>query len=339
MRKGSSPLSSRRLSLALLASLALHALPAVPRLLGGLIELEPELEAELEDDPAAMAAPPPEVKRIRPEDVVPASLFNLHVYQEPRPPKRPPRKKPVPVPTPEDVPTPAVAQVEPPPQPEPPVEEPPVEEPVVADAEPPPTEVVDEEASEPVDDPSSENAGGSYQAWKRKRGADGTGRRGKPNDTPCPGPHPAVTTLSPSRWRVERPLIDFYASNLRELQKLGTVYTHKGKDKKPMGFRVHLARCSVLRQAGLKSGDVVTDVSGRKVYNLLQAVSAYFVLRDDEVITLHVTRAGQAMTLDYEIDPVDKKKSRKERKDAARAAGDLLRMASDSRKKDKDAKD
>jgi hypothetical protein len=329
---------ARRLSYALLASLALHALPALPQFIGNLLEVEPEVQPDLEDDPADLAAPPPPPKAPRPEEVVPASLFHLTIYKETPPPPRRPRPKPLPVP----VQTPDAPATPPePPPPELPPPEPPPEPPPIAEEEEPEPPLPPEDEEEAVADADSEatettpGATGSYKAWKRKRGADGTGRRGRPGDKPCPPPHPGVITLE-NGWRVERPLIDFYASNLRELQELGKVYTQRNKDRKPTGFRMHLARCSVLRQAGMKTGDIVHDVNGRKIYTLLQAVSAYFVLRNDPVITLNVTRGGRALTLRYEIDPVDSKQSRKERKAAARAAGDLLREARESRKRKKD---
>lgn len=49
---------------------------------------------------------------------------------------------------------------------------------------------------------------------------------------------------------IDRDLIEHYATNMFELKKLGSVWTHKGPDGKLDGFRVGLARCSVLRQGG-----------------------------------------------------------------------------------------
>jgi hypothetical protein len=335
---------ARRLSLALLASLALHGMPALTRYIGGMLEVEPELEPDLEDDPAGLAAePPPTPKRPRPEDVVPASLFNLTVYKEPPPPRRKPRPRPVPAPVPVDDP-PVVAEVAPEPPPEPEPEPPPEPTPEVA-PEPETPAVADAEGEEPppedegdVENPTAEDEKGSYSAWKRRRGTKGSGQSGTKNEKPCPAPHPGVVTLEDAAgWRVERPLIDFYAGNMRELNTLGRVWTHKDRvTKKPIGFRLHLSHCSILKQAGMKSGDVVHDVNGRRIYTLLQAVSAYFVLRDDPIIVLNVTRGGKPLVLRYEIDAVDKRLSRKERKAAAAAAGDLLRMAGEERRKQRE---
>jgi hypothetical protein len=333
--------AARRLSLALIASLAIHALPALPEFIGSLLAEEIELPPDMEDDPAALAPPPPELPHVpTPEEVVPASLFHLTIYEEPPPKKKPRKPKPVPAPV---VPAPE-------PVPEPPPEEPP---PAVAEEPPPePLPEVPPDAADAVaeieaaaadippvgDQPVADDDGEAYEAWKRKRGKDGTGRAGKKNDAPCPGPHPSVVELSAVSWRVDRPLVDYYATHLRELQKLGTVWTHKGKDGKPDGFRVVLSRCSILRQAGLKTGDIVNDVNGRRISTLLQAVAAYFVLRDDRHLVLNVTRRDQKLQLAYDIDPVDKKLSKKERKEQASAAGQLLEMAAEARRREKEAR-
>jgi S1-C subfamily serine protease len=58
----------------------------------------------------------------------------------------------------------------------------------------------------------------------------------------------------------------------------------------------------VLKQAGLKTGDVVKDVNGRKIHNIFQAVGAYFTLRKEKDFLLHVDRKGQVITLRYRVD-------------------------------------
>jgi hypothetical protein len=318
----------KRPILALVASLALHALPALPRVWGPSADTPEVPPTPPEEDPApgvATTAP-------RPEDVVPASLFHLSLHVPPPPPP-PPRARPVPVPVPvaevtvPDEPPPApppeeiaVAAEAPPEPPPPPPEPPPVEPEAVADVA---HEAVPQ-ADEPGDVPVEDDAGEAFEAHRRRRARDGTGRRGRPADAPCPGPHPSVEQLDPAAWRVQRALVDFYASNLRELAKVGTVWTHRGRDGRPDGFRVALSRCSILRQAGLKSGDIVHDVNGRRISTLLQAVAAYFVLRDDPEIVLHVSRRGEALVLRYTLDKGDRRLSRKERKAAAAAAGALL---------------
>jgi hypothetical protein len=320
----------KRPILALVASLALHAAPALPRVWGPAAEpLDVPEPPPYEEDPAAPVAD----VRPRPEEVVPASLFHLRI-QEPPPPPAAPRPRPVPVPaeSPPEPPPPAPAPevavaeepppVEPPPA-EPPPAEPPVEPEAVADVQEAPPDESEDASGAPVQDDDGE----AFEAHRRRRARDGTGRRGRPNDAPCPGPHPAVEQLDPAAWRVQRALVDFYASNLRELAKVGTVWTHRDRTGRTDGFRVALARCSILRQAGLKSGDIVHDVNGRRISTLLQAVAAYFVLRDDPQIVLRVSRRGEPVVLRYTLDAGERRLSRKERKAAAAAAGAFLTRA------------
>lgn len=121
------------------------------------------------------------------------------------------------------------------------------------------------------------------------------------NSKPC-AINPDVARLETWKWGVERDLIELYAKDTNKLNRLARVSTHEGKDGKPDGFRLGLPRCSVLKQAGLKTGDVVKDVNGRKIHNLFQAVGAYFTLRKEKTFILHVDRKGSMVTLRYLVD-------------------------------------
>jgi S1-C subfamily serine protease len=104
-------------------------------------------------------------------------------------------------------------------------------------------------------------------------------------------------------WSIQRDLIEFYATHIRELEKLGAVWTHRDATGAYDGFRVGLSRCSVLRQGGLRSGDIVHDVNGRHIHTVLQAVGAYLALRAEPHLQLHITRRGKPLELSYAIEP------------------------------------
>lgn len=147
--------------------------------------------------------------------------------------------------------------------------------------------------------PTGEGIEGYYSRhYSDRKGASSTGQKGEKK--PC-DPEPAIAQVDGTTWTVERAFVDWYASHLAELNKIAEVYPSDGDDGKRNGFRLGLPRCSVLRQGGLRSGDVVHEVNGRRVNDIPQAVAAYFALRNDSVIRVKLTRKGQPLTLKFRL--------------------------------------
>ncbi len=143
------------------------------------------------------------------------------------------------------------------------------------------------------------------ESWPQPNGADQPQAKGpsQKNKTPCPDPVPEIIFVETNRWVVEREFVDHYASHLSEAMKLAGTWPHKDKDGKPDGFRVGLPRCSVLRQGGLKSGDVIHDINGIRINNMLGAIAAWFDLRNDAHVTVNLVRGGKQVSLKYKIEP------------------------------------
>lgn len=110
-----------------------------------------------------------------------------------------------------------------------------------------------------------------------------------------------IEELSPFSWSVKRDVVDYYATHIRELMKLGSVRAHREPDGKLRGFRVGLSKCSLLREGGLRSGDVVRDVNGVEVHDIFGAIGTYFRLRKQEHFELNVVRRGKEMVLQYDL--------------------------------------
>lgn len=147
--------------------------------------------------------------------------------------------------------------------------------------------------------PTGEGIEGYYSRHNPDRkGASSTGQKGEKK--PC-DPEPAIAQVDGTTWTVERAFVDWYASHLAELNKVAEVYPSDGDDGKRNGFRLGLPRCSVLRQGGLRSGDVVHEVNGRKIHDIPQAVAAYFALRDERVLRVKLTRKGEPLTLKFKL--------------------------------------
>ena len=154
-----------------------------------------------------------------------------------------------------------------------------------------------ESSTEPEAERQGEKTEGTGTA--KKLGVAGKPPRGKKK--PCE-PIDEVTKISTYKWAVERDLIDWYATHLRQLEKEAGVATHKDKDGKPDGARLYLPRCSVLKQGGFRNGDIIRSVNGRKVYTIPQAVAAYLAVRKDGMITVKLTRKnGNELTHRYRL--------------------------------------
>jgi hypothetical protein len=322
-----------RLRLPLAFSALLHlavaaTLTAGPMLMPPDVDLEDETEEGPTEggDAASGELPIEELLNERPP-------FSVSIYAEPPPPPVvATQPEPVPVPEPAVMPLPVpVAELpaalptpapEPVAVPEPPPPEPEiVEVPVVTEAERDALAAMEQGEATPA--PEADDDGSAHEAaeeraqrrearWRRHANKDAKDK--KPKRPPCPEAPESIARVAETHWYIDRSLIEHYATNLVELQKLGSVWTHRGPDGKLDGFKVGLSRCSVLRQGGLKSGDIVHDINGRRIYTVLQAVGAYLALRTEPELTLNVTRRGKPVILNYTVEQPKRKAKRNAKK-------------------------
>lgn len=173
----------------------------------------------------------------------------------------------------------------------------------------PSTETLTADKTAPKPKDAAKPESGYPASWPQNKGADQPQAKGTPkkNKTPCPDPVPEIVFVETNKWVVEREFVDYYASHLSEAMKLAGTWPHKDKDGKPDGFRVGLPRCSVLRQGGLKSGDVIRDINGIRINNMLGAIAAWFDLRNDPHVTVNLVRGGKQVSLKYKIQPRKRK--------------------------------
>lgn|GEM_PF-2539861 len=109
-----------------------------------------------------------------------------------------------------------------------------------------------------------------------------------------------VQELAEGRWRIERDLMDWYATHLGELERQAGVSTHRGADGKRDGAQIYLPRCSVFKQGGLRNGDVIHTINGRKVNTIPQGVTTYLAVRNDRRLSVELTRRdGTELTYVY----------------------------------------
>lgn len=137
------------------------------------------------------------------------------------------------------------------------------------------------------------------------RGREGaSGIEGKPprgNKKPC-DPVEEITRLDTYRYRVERSLVDYYAHHLKEFDRQAATSTARDERGKPEGLLVYLPRCGVLRQAGLRNGDIVLSVNDKKVATLIQGIGTWLALRKKQDITVKLRRkSGEELAIRYRI--------------------------------------
>lgn len=111
-----------------------------------------------------------------------------------------------------------------------------------------------------------------------------------------------VTQLSATSWRVKRKIVDYYASHLRQLDRQAGTATAHGREGVPIGVRVYLPRCSVLRSVGLRNKDVILSINDRPVATLPQAIKTWLALRNERDIVVQIRRKGVGkITHNYRI--------------------------------------
>ncbi len=238
------------------------------------------------------------------------------VVDEPAAAPAPPAPAPAPPVAPPPSPAPVAAEVaveappEPAPEPTPeapqaaPVPSAPEPEAVAAEATEAAEAEVAEASAEVADAEAAVEPAAEENPHRQGKNFTPSGRRpaGKGKRRSCPTvADDGVERLSPTEWNVRRDVVEHYAGNLKELMKLGSVRPHRAEDGKLRGFRVAVARCSILRDTGLRSGDIVQSINGIEVHDLFGALGAYFKLRKETHIDVRITRRGRPLTFSYDL--------------------------------------
>lgn len=140
---------------------------------------------------------------------------------------------------------------------------------------------------------------GTTEGAEDNSGVVGTPAPGKKNN--CE-PTDQIVKLKSHTWRVDRDLVDYYASHLRELDRQVSASTHRDDEDKPDGIIIYLPRCSLLRHGGLRNGDIIHTVNGRKVTNIANAITTYLAVRKDKRIDVVMSRRnGKTVTQTYRL--------------------------------------
>lgn len=123
-------------------------------------------------------------------------------------------------------------------------------------------------------------------------------KRAKTRGKRCVEPVDGIENVYGERYTIERPVMEKYTGSVSQAMGLVSgVRWHKDDRGKTDGFRLYGIRCgSPLAQVGIRSGDVIHTINGRKVKSIPQAFTAVRKLRRHDAIRVEGSRGGERFT-------------------------------------------
>ena len=121
-------------------------------------------------------------------------------------------------------------------------------------------------------------------------------------DAGCSEPHPQITQIDPTHWRVEKDLVEYYTSSIPIFNTLG--YSKKYDENGEKGWLIGGFGCKgPLYKAGLRSKDVIQEVNGKKTNTVAQIIGLWLFSKKKGLFEVKLLRKGKPMTLYYDVIP------------------------------------
>lgn len=128
----------------------------------------------------------------------------------------------------------------------------------------------------------------------------GSGGKKRGSRARCNKPMPEIQAAGERYWTVERDLVEYYTASFARLNSLGWSGRYDEGDER--GWKISGFGCnSPLYRAGLRRGDVIQSVNGRKTYNLVQVFATWKKLRKMDEFEVQVLRRGETIRLTYRL--------------------------------------
>jgi general secretion pathway protein C len=109
-----------------------------------------------------------------------------------------------------------------------------------------------------------------------------------------------IQATSENTYNVERKVVDTFLANPQAMR--GARIRPAVEGGRTVGFKLtRLRRNSAFRALGLQRGDIIHSVNGLELTSADKALSAYTRVREASNIRVAITRAGQQLTLEYNI--------------------------------------
>ena len=116
----------------------------------------------------------------------------------------------------------------------------------------------------------------------------------------CKSSSDDVSPQDDGSFRVKRSLVEHYTSSLKNFNSLG--WSGPYKENGERGWKIGGFGCnSPLHFAGLRRGDVVKTVNGKKTNTWIQVFGAYTKLKRHEEFVIALVRKGEMIELRYNL--------------------------------------
>lgn len=110
-----------------------------------------------------------------------------------------------------------------------------------------------------------------------------------------------IQQQSETKFSVQRSLVDKVLANQAEIMRSARIVPHE-QNGQVLGVKLYgIRRNSLLGMLGLQNGDLLRTINGYDMASPDSALEAYSRLRSASQLTLSVTRRGQAMSVEYQI--------------------------------------
>lgn len=113
--------------------------------------------------------------------------------------------------------------------------------------------------------------------------------------------YPEVNKVDDTHFVVNRSIVEYYTSSLERFNTLGWSRAWRGKDGQK-GWEIRGFGCrSPLWKGGLRSGDAVQSINGKKTNNIVQLFFLYPKMKRFNDFEVKLVRKGKPLTLHYSM--------------------------------------
>jgi general secretion pathway protein C len=110
-----------------------------------------------------------------------------------------------------------------------------------------------------------------------------------------------ISRISDTQFTVQRSLVDKILESQAELMRSARVIPHE-ENGQVVGVKLYgVRRHSLLGRLGINNGDMLRTINGFDMTSPDSALEAYARLREAQRLSVAVTRRGQPVTIDYNI--------------------------------------
>lgn len=142
------------------------------------------------------------------------------------------------------------------------------------------------------------SAGDKVGTGKAVKGDGAPGRKQKKSRRQCPKSYDGIQRRADGVIELDKSIVSYYTANLKRFNSLGWSKNNKGGK----GWVISGFNCfGPVWHGGIRRGDIILAVNGKKTNNMLQILRLYPKVRNQRKFEVDVLRRGRKLTLRYEI--------------------------------------